>query len=105
MKKLILLNSGFVWWLLWVLQWLAGLACLYVLIWSRGLFFFFVTAGLSWLSYIGRVYLKKMNIAEFEKYYNVSEEVAPGLDGQTRRRIRRKNQNDKELNDLKNGIL
>lgn len=105
LKKIILINSALIWWVLWVIQWLTGLTVVCTVFWSGSWFLFLFSAVLCWLSYVGRVYLKHLNRQEFERYYNVDKEIAPHLSGRERRRLRRKNQRDTELNDIKDGIL
>lgn len=60
---------------------------------------------LAFLFYLARVYLKGINVEQFEKWYKVDQEVAPGVDGGKRRNLRRKNERDKELKDIADGLL
>lgn len=58
----------------------------------------------AFLFYLARVYLKGINVDHFEKYYNVDQEISPGVEGSRRRNIRRKNRRDEELNDISESI-
>lgn len=83
----------------------AGVCCVlwYFMGWSMLLSGAFL--GCAFLFYLARVYLKGVNVEHFYKYKNVDQDVAPGMSGRERRKLRRKNDRDKELKDIERGIL
>lgn len=88
-----------------MLQQAAGLGCLYLYFWDVTMWGAAGCVLAAFIFYLARVYLKGINVQEFEKYYNVDQEVAPFWDWRKRRNLRRKNKRDKELKDIADGIL
>lgn len=105
MKRILVQMSRYLWWPLFILQGAAGGGCLYLYFYNISMW---GAAGClvgAFLFYLARVWLKGINVDQFEKYYNVDQEIAPGMEGSKRRNLRRKNKRDEELKDIADGIL